>query len=80
MTPYAHHSNNTYLRAYQAELAHDLSEAHSRGVGFHSIRRSIARSLVRIGAWLLPEKTELVDGTIHVLKVDPHVSASQRAA
>lgn len=81
MTPYAHHNNDLYLSAYGAELTKELTEAHSGSdTGRHGIRRSIARSFVQIGAWMLPEKPELVDGRILVFDFEPPDHAHQRAA
>lgn len=80
MTPYAHHTNDAYLAAYGAELAEDLTAAHTTRRTRFGLRRSIAQSFVRIGAWLLPEKPELAEGQILVLEIDPTVRATQRAA
>ena len=78
MTPYNHHISDTYLQAYGTELVSDLSEAH-RG-GSRAFRRSIARRLVQLGAWMLPEKPDMVNGTILVLEIEPDASAAREAA
>ena len=80
MTPHAHHSTDLYITAYQGELRAELTDAYSGGSTGNGIRRSIARSLVRIGAWMLPEKPGLIDGRILVLDVEHPAQPHQRAA
>jgi hypothetical protein len=80
MTLHAHHSTDLYINAYQSELRAELSDAHSGRTAGSGIRRSIARSLVRIGAWMLPEKPGLIDGRILVLDVEHPAQPHQRAA
>lgn len=80
MTPYAHHISNNYLNAYTTELARDLHEAY-RGDSFtRSLRKGVARSLVRVGAWMLPDKPELVSDTILVLPKRPGSPNVRKAA
>ena len=69
MTPYTHHMNDAYLNAYSQELTHDLRTARATVGGHRSLRRTVARQVVRFGAWLLPDTPELVDGRILVLEV-----------
>jgi len=71
MTPYTQHHNDSYLAAYTAELRVDLTAAHATEGVLRRIRRSLARSLVRIGARMLPETPDIVDGRIIVMSV-PH--------
>lgn len=66
MTPYTAHSNDL-LNIYVDDLARDLTVAHSLGSSTTRIRREVARTLVRIGAWMLPDKPEMVSDTILVL-------------
>jgi len=81
MTPYAHHNNDLYLSAHVTELTQDLTDAYaSNGTGRHGIRRSIAQSFVRIGAWMLPEGPELVDGRTLVHDMGRTDRVHQRAA
>lgn len=78
MTPYNHHISDTYIKAYDAELARDLSEAHR--VRPANLRRSIARRLVQFGAWMLPDEPDIVNGTIVVLEIEPGHGAVREAA
>ena len=67
MTPYAHHNNDTYLNAYTSDLSDDLRAAFATESSFRRTRRTIARSMVRLGARMLPETPEIVDDRILVL-------------
>lgn len=78
MTPYNHHITDQYVKAYDAELARDLSKAHRQRSA--TIRRSFARRLVQFGAWMLPEKPDMVNGTILVLEIDADHGAAREAA
>lgn len=64
MSPYM---NPEYVGAYQAELTVDLRNAWSQTPATRQIRKGLARSLVRVGAWMLPDKPELVSDTVLVL-------------
>lgn len=66
MTPYTAHSNDQ-LNLYVDGLAADLTVAYRSGTATRQIRRGIARLLVRVGAWMLPDKPDLVAGTILVM-------------
>lgn len=67
MTPYAHHQTDDYLTAYRAEIAADMQSARNGPPLGRQLRTSIARTVVRFGAWILPEGPEVVDGRIIVL-------------
>ncbi|MGI9666792.1 MAG: hypothetical protein ACR2N2_06780 [Acidimicrobiia bacterium] len=69
MSPHNHHTNDMYIAAYTQELSHELRTAWTTGGTKRSLRRGIARSIVRFGAWMLPDTPELVDGHILVLEV-----------
>ena len=78
MTPYNHHTSDTYLHTYTADLTADLVQARRPGPG--TVRRSVARRLVQLGAWMLPEKPDIVSGTILVLEIEPDDGAAREAA
>ena len=78
MTPYNHHTSSEYLRAYDDELARDLTEAHQGGSRI--IQRTVARRLVQLGAWMLPDKPAMVNGTILVLEIEPESAIAREAA
>lgn len=80
MTPYTHHITDQYLDAYLTEITRDLSESMRGDSITRSIRKSLARSLVRVGAWMLPDKPELVSDTILVLPKQPDDSPVRKAA
>jgi hypothetical protein len=54
------------------------SKAHSGAL--RSPRRHIARGLVRTEARLLPDKPEVIGGTVFVLPKTPNSNADQKAA
>jgi len=64
MSPYM---NPEYVGAYQAELRVDLLRAWTQTPTTRKIRKTLARSLVRVGAWMMPDKPELVSDTVLVL-------------
>ena len=78
MTPYNHHISDAYLAAYTADVARDLEQAHRPGP--KTVRRTIARRLVQLGAWMLPEEPELGNGSILVLEIDPGQGPIREAA
>ncbi len=81
MTPYNHHLDDTYVTTYRNEIAEGLRLARTTGGRGRTLQGTIARAVVRLGAWMLPEKPELVDGHILVLDVQPQPSADlERAA
>ena len=81
MTPYNHHLDDTYLTTYRTEIADGLRLSRTTGGRGRTLQGSIARAVVRFGAWMLPETPELVDGHILVLDVQPpHADDLQRAA
>jgi hypothetical protein len=59
--------NPEYVGAYQAELSVDLLNAWNQTPTTRKIRKALARSLVRVGAWMMPDKPELVSDTVLVL-------------
>lgn len=69
MTPYIHHTNDLYLNAYSREMTDELRTAWTTAGRDRILRRTVARSIVRLGAWMLPDTPELVDGRILVLEV-----------
>ena len=79
MTPFNHLTDDTYLNAYRMEIGADIRSSRM-GLGpLHSLRRRIAQGLVRAGAWLLPEKSDVLGATISLLAV-PESSRIERKA
>ncbi len=72
MTPYAHHHNDLYLSAYRAEIAAELTSAHSGHRDAGALRRGVARALVRTGARMLPTTPESVGGGFVVMSSSTH--------
>jgi len=71
MTHGTHLSYDMYIDAYPAELSDDLRSTRASSGPLRSLRRSVARGLVRSGAWLLPDKPEVIGGTVIVLSQTP---------
>lgn len=80
MTPTTHHITDTYLNAYQAELRADLSGARRTRPALRRTRRGVARTLVRLAAWLFPETPEIIDGRIIILEQPVETGALEKAA
>ena len=80
MTPYTHHISDNYLDAYMSELNRDLAEANRRDTFSPSISERVARTLVRVGAWMLRDKPEFVSDTILVLPKQQDTSTIRKAA
>jgi len=66
MTPYTAHTNDQ-LDLYVETLASDLTVAYASGPTLMRVRRMTARLLVRVGAWMLPDKPQMVSDTIFIL-------------
>ncbi|MCB1245692.1 MAG: hypothetical protein KDB69_00325 [Acidimicrobiia bacterium] len=66
MTPITAFSNDQ-LNLYVDALAADLTVAYRSTPITRKARRTVARLLVRVGAWMLPDKPELVSDTVLVL-------------
>lgn len=64
MSPYM---NIEYVGAYEAELRIDLHHAWTQTPITRKIRKALARSLVRVGAWMMPDKPEFVSDTVLLL-------------
>ena len=80
MTPYNHQQTDDYLNAYTAELARDLSAAHGLGSTSRRFRKEVGRFLVRVGAWMMPDKQELVSDRILVLPEQANTESQVRTA
>jgi hypothetical protein len=80
MTPYSQHQNDAYVRAYHVELTADLRAALAQEGSLRRMRRGFARSLVRIGARMLPDTPDIVDGHILVLRTPAADNDLHRAA
>lgn len=64
MTPFTQQAIETHIRVYNDQISTDIHRATSTR---SSIRRAIARGLVRTGAWLLPDKPDMIGSTVIVL-------------
>jgi hypothetical protein len=80
MTPYTHTTSDIHINVYQREIRDAIGSSKAHPGALRSLRRYIARGLVRGGAWLLPEKPEVIGGTVFVLSKAPNDSADQKAA
>jgi hypothetical protein len=80
MTPYSHHTSDSYIVAYQSELTRDLSAAHRGEALPRTLRKGVGRALVRFGAWMMPDKPELVSETILILPKKQSDSSTIRSA
>lgn len=69
MTAYTHHVSDTYLHAYMSELTSELTTAYRQEPVHKTLRTGVARTLVRVGAWMLPNEPEFVSDTIVVLPI-----------
>ena len=75
MTPYTQQSINTHVQVYKDLVRADIHRATSTK---SPIRRAVARGLVRTGAWLLPDKPDMVGNNVIVLP--PKSEAPKQAA
>ena len=80
MTPFTHTTNDMHIDVYQNEVRIAMKQLRTHPAATRSLRRHVARGLVRIGAWLLPDKPEIIGGTVFVLPKAPNNSADQKAA
>jgi hypothetical protein len=67
MTPHAYHQNDHYLNAYLAELSSDLRGAHATQSPVTATRRSLARTMVKMGARVSPDTSEAMRKELLVL-------------
>jgi len=75
VTPYTQQSIDTHVRVYNDLVSADIHRATSTR---NPIRRAVARGLVRTGAWLLPDKPDMVGNNVIVLP--PKSEAPKQAA
>ncbi len=80
MTPFTHLTNDTYVNAYRSEVRDDIQTSRFSPNLIHTVRRRIAQSLVRAGAWLLPDKTDVVGATVSLLSSSQIERVEKRAA
>ena len=80
MNPYGTQLTNDHLEAYQTWMLPELQSALTAEPALRTIRKSVARSLVRVGAWMLPDRPELVSDTILVLPKPATARDIQKAA
>jgi hypothetical protein len=80
MTPFNHLIDDTYLNAYRLEIGADIASSRMELGPLHSLRRRIAQGLVRAGARLLPEKSDVLGATVSLLAVPQSSSIERKAA
>jgi hypothetical protein len=80
MTPFNHLINDSYIDAYRSEVRADIQTSGLTTGPFHGLRRRIAQGLVRAGAWLLPEKSDVLGATVSLLAVPQSNSIERKAA
>lgn len=80
MTPYTQTTSDVHVTVYQTEVRAALQRSRAPSGARHTLRRHIARGLVRTGAWLLPDKPEVIGGTVLVLPTSPAGHADRTAA
>ena len=80
MNPYGTQLTNDHIEAYQSWMLPELHSALTAEPTLRKIRTSVARSLVRVGAWMLPDRPELVSDSILVLPKPATRRSVQRAA
>jgi hypothetical protein len=80
MNPYGSQLTNDNLEAYQAWMLPELQTAMTAEPTLHKIRTFVARSLVRVGAWMLPDRSELVLDSVIVLPRRASRGSVQKAA
>lgn len=80
MNPLVHPTSNEYVHAYQAEVHADIQTSRLSPSLVHTVRRRIAHSLVRAGAWLLPDKTDVVGATVLLLSTSQRERMEKKAA
>jgi hypothetical protein len=80
MNPYGTQLTNDHLEAYRTWMLPELHSAMTAEPTLRTIRKSVARSLVRVGAWMLPDRPELVSDTILVLPKPATRRTVQKAA
>ncbi len=79
MAPYTHLTNDIYLGAYRSEVRSEIRTSRTAANPIHAVRRYVARGLVRTGAWLIPEKTDVIGATVSLLS-DPRRDGAERRA
>ena len=80
MTPFTHTTNDMHVNVYQQDVEIAIREAKAHPGPTRSLRRHLARGLVRIGVWLLPDKPEVIGGTVFILPDPSTRTADQKAA
>ena len=80
MTPFTHTTSDMHVDVYQQDVAIAIREAKAHPGSTRSLRRYIARGLVRTGVWLLPDKPDVIAGTVFALPNSSTRSTAQRAA
>jgi hypothetical protein len=80
MNPYGTQLTNDHIEAYRTWMLPELHSAMTAEPTLRTIWNSVARSLVRVGAWMLPDRPELVSDTILVLPKPATRRTVQKAA
>ena len=80
MTPYTHATNDIHVDVYQQDIRYAIGRSKGHPGALRSLRRHVARGLVRTGAWLLPEKPDVIGGTVFVLPIAAELDSEERFA
>jgi hypothetical protein len=80
MTPFTHITVDVHVAAHQSQVGAGLLQARAHPGAFHALRRHVARGLVRTGAWLLPETSDLIGGIVLILPDTPSEDTGRKAA
>ena len=80
MTPFTYTTSDIHVDVYQQDVRVAIRETKTHPGVFYSLRRHIARGLVRSGAWLLQDKPEVIGGTVFVLPDATRDAADRQAA
>ncbi|HSJ70742.1 MAG TPA: hypothetical protein VLA29_03740 [Acidimicrobiia bacterium] len=79
MTPHAYHQNDRYLNAYLSELSSDLRGARATESPVTATRRTLARTMVKMGTRMSPDTSDAMRGELLVL-TGHRTDDSRRAA
>jgi hypothetical protein len=80
MTPFTYTASDIHVDVYLQDVRVAIRRSKTHQGATRSLRRYIARGLVRSGAWLLPDKPDLIGGTVFVLPGAPSGNAGRKAA
>lgn len=80
MNTHGYHITNDAVAAHHAWVLPELTDAMAADGTMYTVRTSVARALVRAGAWMLPSRPRTATDGIHVLPKPTVRTDVQRAA